>query len=70
MRRSQAPLVERRQTEEIDSPLGQADGAIGGSAPQSVGAHAASAFSELEPEPEPDMVELGWFEPHAINRLT
>ena len=62
MRRSQAPLVERRQTEEIDSPLGQADGAIGGSAPQSVGAHAASAFC--------DIVELGWFEPHAINRLT
>jgi hypothetical protein len=68
MWRSQVPLLERVQTVEIDSPSGQTDDESGGSAPQSVGAHAASVFVEVSAdpaEPGPAAVELGWLPPHA-----
>jgi hypothetical protein len=64
MWRSHVPVVSRRQTVEIDSPVAQAVGEIGGSGPQSVGAQ--SALCAL-PEPGPGVV-LGLLEPHAINR--
>ena len=56
-------------TEEIDSPSGHADGEIGGSAPQSVGAQAAAVsdpVAEPVPEPGPGVVEPVWLEPQAI----